>query len=103
MELTTSNVIKRYAMGGSPGAVSENPVKQEKQNKGWRMSCDVGKAMEDLPLSRTAALVPEFTLKDLLLGQKSLMMITIGNSTSSGGSGGITDFRIVSEIYFCIS
>ena len=35
-------------MGGSPGDVSENPVTQEKQQKGWRMSCDVGKAREGL-------------------------------------------------------
>ena len=33
-------------MGGSPGDVSEEPVTSEKQNKGWRMSCDVGKATE---------------------------------------------------------
>ena len=33
------------SMGGSPG---ENPVTQEKQKKGWRMSCDVGEATEGL-------------------------------------------------------
>ena len=33
-------------MGGSPGDVSEDPVMQEKQKKGWRMSCDVGEATE---------------------------------------------------------
>ena len=37
-----------YGMGGSPGDVSENPVKQEKQKKGWRMSCGVGEAMGGL-------------------------------------------------------
>ena len=36
------------SMGGSPGDVSENPVTQEKRKKGWRMSCDVGKAREGL-------------------------------------------------------
>ena len=35
-------------MGGSPGDVSENPVRQEKRKKGWRMSCDVGEATERL-------------------------------------------------------
>ena len=35
-------------MGGSPGDVSENPVTLEKRKKGWRMSCDVGKATEGL-------------------------------------------------------
>ena len=35
-------------MGGSPGDVSEEPVTLEKRNKGWRMSCDVGKATESL-------------------------------------------------------
>ena len=35
-------------MGGSLGDVSENPVMQEKQKKGWRMSCDVGEATEVL-------------------------------------------------------
>ena len=35
-------------MGGSPGDVSEEPVSYEKRNKGWRMSCDVGKATEGL-------------------------------------------------------
>ena len=31
-----------------PGDVSEEPVTQEKRNKGWRMSCDVGEATEGL-------------------------------------------------------
>ena len=31
------------SMGGSPGDVSEEPMK-----KGWRMSCDVGEATERL-------------------------------------------------------
>ena len=35
-------------MGGSPGDVSEEPAMEEKQKKGWRMSCDVGKAAEGL-------------------------------------------------------
>ena len=35
-------------MGGSPGDISEDPVMQEKQKKGWRMSCDVGEATEGL-------------------------------------------------------
>ena len=35
-------------MGGSPGYVSEEPVTQEKRKKGWRMSCDVGEATENL-------------------------------------------------------
>ena len=35
-------------MGGSPGDASENPVRQEKRKKGWRMNCDVGEAMEGL-------------------------------------------------------
>ena len=35
-------------MAGSPGDVSENPVTYERQKKGWRMSCDVGEAMEGL-------------------------------------------------------
>ena len=35
-------------MGGSPGDVSEEPVTQEKRKKGWRMSCEVGEAMEGL-------------------------------------------------------
>ena len=35
-------------MGGSPGDVSEEPVTLEKRSKGWRMSCDVGKAKEGL-------------------------------------------------------
>ena len=33
-------------IGGSPGDVSEEPVMQEKQKKGWRMSFDVGEATE---------------------------------------------------------
>ena len=35
-------------MGSSPGDVSEAPVTYEKQKKGWKMSCDVGEAMEGL-------------------------------------------------------
>ena len=31
-------------MGSSPGDISEEPAMQEKQKKGWRMSCDVGEA-----------------------------------------------------------
>ena len=37
-------------MGSSLGDVSEDPVTQEKQKKGWRMSCDVGEAMEVLQM-----------------------------------------------------
>ena len=33
-------------MGSSPGDVREEPVTQEKQRKGWRMSCDLGEATE---------------------------------------------------------
>ena len=35
-------------MGGSPGDVREEPVTLEKRKKGWKMSCDVGKATEGL-------------------------------------------------------
>ena len=35
-------------MGGSPGDVNEEPVTWEKQQKGLRMSCDVGEAREGL-------------------------------------------------------
>ena len=35
-------------MGGSPGDVSEEPVKKEKRKKSCRMSCDVGKVTEGL-------------------------------------------------------
>ena len=35
-------------MGGSPGDVSEEPVTQEKQKKGWRMSCNEVEATEGL-------------------------------------------------------
>ena len=36
-------------MGGSPGDVSEEPLRsEEKRKKSWRMSCDVGEAMEGL-------------------------------------------------------
>ena len=35
-------------MDGSPGDVIENPVGKEKQKKGWRMSCDVDEATEEL-------------------------------------------------------
>ena len=35
-------------MGGSPGELSEELVTKEKRKKGWRMSCDVGKAKEGL-------------------------------------------------------
>ena len=34
--------------------------------------------MEDLPLGKTAALVPEFALKDLPLGRTLMMTYTIG-------------------------
>ena len=45
--LTASQSVD-LIMGSSPGDVSEEPVMQEKQKKGWRMSCDVGEAMEGL-------------------------------------------------------
>ena len=34
--------------GRSPGDVSEESVTQEKEKKVWRISCDVGEAMEGL-------------------------------------------------------
>ena len=43
-----STLVSVCAMGGSPGDVSENPVTQEKRNKGWTMSYDVGEVMEGL-------------------------------------------------------
>ena len=35
-------------MDGSPADISENPVRQEKRKKGWRMICDVCEATESL-------------------------------------------------------
>ena len=35
-------------MGSSPGDISEEPVMYDKRKKGWRLSCDVGKATERL-------------------------------------------------------
>ena len=35
-------------MRGSPSEFSEELVMQEKQNKGWRMNCDVGEATDVL-------------------------------------------------------
>ena len=35
-------------MGGSTGDVREEPVMYEKRKNSWRMSCDVGEAMEGL-------------------------------------------------------
>ena len=38
-------------MGGSPGVLCEDLVKQEKRKKGWRMDCDVGETTEGLEMS----------------------------------------------------
>ena len=38
--------IQLKNMGGSPGDANEEPVTQEKRNKGWIMSCDVREATE---------------------------------------------------------
>ena len=51
--LTCCNVLLEknkevYAMGGSPGELSEELVTWEKRKKGWRMNCDVGEAAEGL-------------------------------------------------------
>ena len=35
-------------MGGSPGDIGEVPMTQVKQQKGWRMSCDVGEVTESM-------------------------------------------------------
>ena len=35
-------------MGGSPGELSEELVKQEKRKKGWTINCDVGEVTEGL-------------------------------------------------------
>ena len=37
-------------------------------------------AMEDLPLGRIAALVPEFAMRDLPLGRTLMVMMTINRS-----------------------
>ena len=39
--------LSHDTMGGSPDDVSEEPV-MEKRKNGWRMSCDVGEATEEL-------------------------------------------------------
>ena len=50
LEIIYNNCVweQRLSMGGSPGDVSEEPVTWGKQNKGWRMNCDVGEATEGL-------------------------------------------------------
>ena len=35
-------------MGGSPGELNEELVKQEKRKKGWKMNGDVGEATDGL-------------------------------------------------------
>ena len=35
-------------MGGSPGDVREEHMTEEKRKKGWRMTCDVGEATEEV-------------------------------------------------------
>ena len=40
--------LELHSMGGSPRDVSEEPVTWEKRKKGWRMSCDIGEAVEGL-------------------------------------------------------
>ena len=47
-------------MGGSPGELSEELVTQEKQKKGWRMSCDVGEVTERLENELCSAHSPTF-------------------------------------------
>ena len=41
-----SVILQTTNIGGSPRDVSEELVTQEKQKKGWKMSCDVGEATE---------------------------------------------------------
>ena len=41
-------------MGSSPDDVKEEHVMQEKQKKGWRMSCDVGEATERLETEQSS-------------------------------------------------
>ena len=40
--------FKHVNMGDSSGYLSEEPVTEEKRKKGWRMSCDVDEATEEL-------------------------------------------------------
>ena len=40
--------FKLLNIGSSPGDVGAVPVMKVKQQKGWRMSCDIGEAMEGL-------------------------------------------------------
>ena len=46
-------------MGGSSDGVSEEPVTQEKQNKGWRMNCDAGEATKGWRTSCDVGKAPE--------------------------------------------
>ena len=48
--------------------------------------------MEDLPLGRIAALVPEFAVKELSLGRTLMMMMMM--MISPKGAKGDRDFRI---------
>ena len=41
-------LVSPQRIDGSPGDVSEEPVKLEKRKKGWRMGCDVDEATEVL-------------------------------------------------------
>ena len=50
--------------------------------------------MEYLSLGRTQALVPEFAVKDLLLGRTLMMMMTATMVTIQDGAKGDWDFRI---------
>ena len=47
-ELLNRLMNKCCNMGGTTGGLSEELVTQEKRKKGWRMSCEVGKATEGL-------------------------------------------------------
>ena len=42
------STVQIFTIGDSPGEVSEEPVTQEKQKKGWRLNCDVCEATEGL-------------------------------------------------------
>ena len=48
LQSINETTVWTYAMGGSPGELSEELVTYEKRKKGWRMNCDVGETTEGL-------------------------------------------------------
>ena len=78
-------------IGGSPGDITEEPLTKEMQNKAWRMSCDVGEAIERLENEQSSAHSP------------TLLLLYLCHSLFSNPSVALSMSQLILQPFHCFT